>query len=109
MFDSFYNALTADGQAALKPHMPALMKQAADAAHTQPAQERRAPPPPPAAKIDAAKVREDLGHALAFADSEESAEAAYTLIVGPIEKELADEDLTGLVQMLRGRVSELEG
>ena len=78
-----------------------------DIASTQPV--RRAPPPPQCAPaIDPAALQEKFATALCAAFDEETANDAYTVVVGPHEKGLADSEVEEFLQMLRNRVAEFE-
>jgi len=109
-FDAWYNALPPAEQSEIKGHMPGLTKTANEANRAS-AAPRRAPPPPadsPAApSIDIGKLQEQFADALAFSDSEDSANAAYTLLIGPVENDLTRDELEALLQMLRNRCGEL--
>lgn len=106
-FDQWWNALIPAERGELKSHMPELMKLANEANQAA----RRAPPSPTAAAaappIDSGKLQEQFANALAFADSEDSANAAYTMIVGPVESSIPQSDLDALLRMLNNRVCEI--
>ena len=75
--------------------------------------QRRAPPPPPASEapapaIDPAALQEKFATALCAAFDEETANDAYTVVVGPHEKGLADSDIEEFLQMLRNKIGEFE-
>ena len=77
---------------------------------------RRAPPPPPQSKpvaptstfLDPAALQAKFATALCAAFDEETANDAYTVVVGPHEKGLADSEVEAFLQMLRNRIAELE-
>ena len=76
---------------------------------------RRAPPPPqadpapPASTfLDPVALQSQFATALCAAYDEETANDAYTLIVGPHEKGLAESELEDFLQMLRNRIGEIE-
>lgn len=74
---------------------------------------RRAPPPPPQAEppiseIDPVELQAKFATALCAAFDEETANDAYTIVVGPHEKGLADSEVEEFLQMLRNRIGEFE-